>query len=292
MSATVKSFFDPDTCTWSYVVADASSRHCAIIDPVLDFDPASGKLSSRSANQIEDYVRQQDLTVDWLLETHVHADHLTASEYLRSKLGGRIGIGNRVGEVQAIFGSVFHAGPDFRTDGSQFDQLFADNETFRVGDLTFRVMHTPGHTPACVTYVTEDLPGGAAFIGDTLFMPDYGTARTDFPGGDAGTLFDSIQRILALPGTTTLYMCHDYLPEGRTVYQDRTTVNDERQANIHLASVDRLQFVAARESRDSKLAAPRLLLPAIQVNMCAGALPVPEDNGIRYLRIPLKVTLQ
>ncbi len=287
----IQSFFDPDTYTWSYVVADEATRHCAIIDPVLDYDPNSGQISTRSADQIVDFVTRHSLTVDYLLETHVHADHLTASHYLKGKLGGEIGIGNRVGEVQAIFAGVFNAGQDFATDGSQFDRLFTDNEKFSVGKLDFQVLHTPGHTPACVTYVTADVQNGAAWVGDTLFMPDYGTARADFPGGDARSLFDSIHRVLSLPDETTLFMCHDYLPAVRTEYMDRTTVRAESQSNIHLVAVDKTQFVETREGRDKTLPAPRLLLPSIQVNMRAGALPTAEENGVSYLKIPLKVNI-
>ncbi|MCB1647260.1 MAG: MBL fold metallo-hydrolase [Pseudomonadales bacterium] len=286
MTAEITPFFDPATFTWSYVVADPATRACAIIDSVLDFDPASGKLSSTSAERLMQFIKDQGLTVDWLLETHVHADHLTASHYLQEKLGGRIGIGNQVGQVQSAFGPVFNAGADFRTDGSQFDSLFADGEEFSVGELQFRVMHTPGHTPACATYLVD----GNAFVGDTLFMPDYGTARTDFPGGDAGILYDSIQKILSLPDDTVLYMCHDYLTGDRKDYLCKTSVAEEKH-NIHLHGNDKAAFVHQRQCKDKGLAAPRLLLPSIQVNMRAGELPAAENNDKRYLRIPLRMAL-
>jgi len=280
----IQSFFDKDTFTYSYVVADPETCACAVIDPVLDMDMASGRVSTTSADALIDYIRAEELSLEWILETHVHADHLTASQYLKRELGGQVGIGSKVGLVQETFGPMFNVEPEFATDGSQFDRLFEDNDTFKVGTIEFHVMHTPGHTPACAVYVTQ----GAAFVGDTLFMPDYGTARTDFPGGDAATLYDSIQRILSLPGETVLYMCHDYLPEGRAEYACATTVAEELQANVHLAGHSKAEFVEAREARDAKLAAPRLLLPSIQVNMRAGALPPAEDNEMRYLKIPLR----
>ena len=285
MSATVKPFFDQATYTWTYVVADPATRHCVVIDPVLDFEPASAKISSDSADLIIDYIKAHDLVVDYLLETHVHADHLSASHYMRDKIGSEIGIGSDVTQVQSTFGGLFNTGEQFATDGSQFDHLFKDGDTFEVGKLTFRVMHTPGHTPACVTYVLDEQ---AAFVGDSLFMPDYGTARSDFPGGDAGALFDSIQKILSLPAETVLYMCHDYLPEGRTEYSCKTTVAKE-QNNIHLKDKDKGEFIAARQARDKELAAPRLLLPSIQINMRAGELPPAEGNDVHYLKLPIKV---
>ncbi|MBL6690509.1 MAG: MBL fold metallo-hydrolase [Pseudomonadales bacterium] len=280
----IQSFFDKDTFTFSYVVTDTETRACAVIDPVLDIDMASGKVSTTSADALIDYIRAEKLSLEWILETHVHADHLTASQYLKRELGGQVGIGSKVGVVQETFGPMFNVEPEFATDGSQFDRLFDNNDSFKVGSLEFQVLHTPGHTPACAVYVTE----GAAFVGDTLFMPDYGTARTDFPGGDAATLYDSIQKILSLPAETVLYMCHDYLTEARTEYVCETTVAEELNSNIHLAGHSKAEFVKAREARDAKLAAPRLLLPSIQVNMRAGALPPAEDNEMRYLKIPLR----
>ena len=285
MQPEINPFFDATTNTFSYVVADPETRHCAIIDAVLDFDPVSGRVFTDSADDIVAYVSEQKLVVDYVLETHVHADHLSAGAYLKQKLGGKTAIGIHVGEVQATFGPMFNADADFAVDGSQFDQLFDDGATFNVGALSFRVMHTPGHTPACITYIV----GEAAFVGDTLFMPDYGTARTDFPGGDAGALYDSVQRILALPPETALYMCHDYLPDGRTEYAHLTTVAREREANVSLVGNDKAAFIKSRQARDKALAAPRLLYPSIQVNMRAGELPPAESNEMRYIKIPLRV---
>lgn len=286
MKPEIQPFFDPATFTWSYVVMDPSSNAAAIIDPVLDYDPASGRASTESADQIADFVRKNGLTVEWILETHVHADHLSGAGYLQELLGGRTGIGANVTAVQEVFAELFNAEPAFARDGSQFDQLFADDETFSIGELRVRVWHTPGHTPACVTYVCDD----AAFVGDTLFMPDYGTARTDFPGGDAQTLYRSIRRILTLPAETTLYMCHDYQTETRSDYRNATTVAEERAHNIHVSdAVDEAQFVRCREARDAELAAPRLLLPSVQFNMRGAQFPPPEANGTRYLKIPVRM---
>jgi len=285
MTPEVRAFFDPDTYTYSYVIADPTSNSAAIIDSVLDYDPAAGRTGTGSADAIVDYVRKQGLEVEWILETHVHADHLSAAKYLQKHLGGRTAIGSRVPEVQQVFGDLFNAERCFRRDGGQFDHLFADGETFSIGALEGEVWHTPGHTPACVTYVFD----GAAFVGDTIFMPDYGTARTDFPGGDAATLYRSIRRILSLPGATQLHMCHDYGSETRSEYQYLTTVADERERNVHIADgVSEADFVGFREGRDAELAAPRLLLPSVQFNMRAGALPPAEDNGMHYLKIPVR----
>jgi len=285
MKPEIKAFFDPTTYTYSYVLADPTSNSAAIIDSVFDFDPAAGRTSTRSADAIADHVRMQGLEVEWILETHVHADHLSAARYLKAELGGRTGIGDHVGEVQRAFGKLFNAEPCFRRDGSQFDHLFADGETFAIGGLTGEVWYTPGHTPACVTYVFD----GAAFVGDTLFMPDYGTARTDFPGGDAAALYRSIRRILSLPADTELYMCHDYGSETRNEYEYVTTVRAEREGNVHVADgVSERDFVAFRQERDAELAAPRLLLPSVQFNMRGGALPPAEDNGVHYLKIPVR----
>jgi glyoxylase-like metal-dependent hydrolase (beta-lactamase superfamily II) len=284
MSPQVKAFFDEPTFTVSYVVSDPTTRACAVIDSVLDYDPASGRTSRGSADAVVAYVRDHDLTVEWILETHVHADHLSAAPLLRRELGGKTGIGRDVTRVQGVFSELFNAEQGFRCDGTQFDQLFDDGDVFSIGGLKARVLHTPGHTPACVTY----LIGDAAFVGDTLFMPDFGTARTDFPGGDAGTLYDSIHRILALPPDTRLFMCHDYKAPGRSEYRWETTVREERERNIHVHDgVSREDFVQMRESRDRELDMPRLLLPSVQVNMRGGDLPPAEDNGVRYLKIPL-----
>ncbi len=287
MLAAVKAFFDPATYTYSYVAYDPGSKRAAVIDSVLDFDPASGKVTTKNADQIVAFVEAEGLSVDYILETHVHADHLTAAQYLKQKLGGQIGIGSAINQVQQTFGPMFNAGPQFKMDGSQFDVLFEDEDRFAVGAIEFRVIHTPGHTPACITYVID----GAAFVGDTIFMPDYGTARTDFPGGDAGNLYDSLQKILALPRATRLYMCHDYLPEGRAEYANETTVAEELDHNVHLAGISRPVFITQRKAKDATLAAPRLLLPSIQVNMRAGHLPEAEDNERRYLKIPLRVEI-
>ncbi len=279
----VTAFFDETTFTVTYVAADPGSAQAAIIDPVLDFDPASGRTSTASADKVVDFVRTNDLSVGWILETHVHADHLTAAPYLKEKLGGRIAIGKNVAAVQDTFKSVFNI-EDLATDGTQFDHLFEDGDEFRVGSIAGSIIGTPGHTPACITYVVGD----AAFVGDTLFMPDFGTARTDFPGGDAGDLYDSIQKILALPEDTRLFMCHDYKAPGRDDFRWETSVAEQRDTNIHInRKVSRDEFVAMRESRDAELGMPKLILPSIQVNVRAGHLPNPESNGVRYLKIPL-----
>lgn len=285
MRPEIAPFFDPATYTWSYVVMDPQTNAAAIIDSVLDYDPASGRTSTRSADALIEFVRRTGLTVEWILETHVHADHLSGASYLKQALGGRTGIGSQVGCVQKVFGDLFNAEPAFARDGSQFDQLFADDEVFHIGGLEARVWHTPGHTPACVTYVFDQ----AAFVGDTLFMPDYGTARTDFPGGDARTLYRSIRRILSLPDTTTLYLCHDYETKGRAAFCHETTVAAERADNIHVRDgITEDGFVAFREERDAGLAAPRLLLPSVQFNMRGAALPPAEDNGMHYFKIPVR----
>jgi glyoxylase-like metal-dependent hydrolase (beta-lactamase superfamily II) len=280
----VTGFFDPATFTVTYVVADPATGEAAIVDPVLDFDPASGRTSTASADAVIAHVAAHNLKVTWLLETHAHADHFSAAPYLREKLGGKIAIGEHITTVQNVFGKLFNAGPEFARDGSQFDHLFKDGDTFAIGNLPVSVMHVPGHTPACIAYVVGD----AVFVGDTMFMPDYGTARADFPGGDARTLFRSLRRILSLPDATRLFMCHDYLPEGRTEYVWETTVAAERKGNIHAHDgVTEDEFVAMREARDATLAMPRLLLPSVQVNMRAGHLPPPENNGVTYLKLPV-----
>ncbi|WP_313451806.1 MBL fold metallo-hydrolase [Stutzerimonas kunmingensis] len=286
MNAHIEPFFDPATFTYSYVVSDPQTRQCAVIDSVLDYDPASGRTSHATAQRLVDYVREQDLKVQWLLETHVHADHLSAAPYLRQQLGGQLAIGDRITVVQETFGKLFNAGTGFATDGRQFDHLFHDGDTFQVGNIQARAIHTPGHTPACMTYVIGD----AAFVGDTLFMPDYGTARCDFPGGDARTLYQSIQKLFALPGDTRVFMCHDYKAPGREEFLHETTIAAEREHNVHVhAGISEDQFVSMRTARDATLGMPTLILPSVQINMRGGELPEPESNGTRYLKIPLDV---
>ncbi|MAW81008.1 MAG: MBL fold metallo-hydrolase [Parvularcula sp.] len=284
MKPNVKTFFDEDTFTASHVVSDPATKKAAVIDSVLDFDPASGTTTTKSADEIIAYVRDEGLTVDWILETHVHADHLTAAPYLKETLGGKTAIGDKIDVVQATFAKVFNAEAAFKRDGSQFDKLFADGETFKVGEIDAYVIHTPGHTPACSTIVIGD----AGFVGDTLFMPDYGTARCDFPGGDARTLYRSIQNIFALPPETRLFMCHDYKAPDRDQFVWETTVAEEREKNIHVRDgITEDEFVEMREARDKTLAMPRLILPSVQVNMRAGDMPPKEDNGVSYLKLPL-----
>ena len=276
--------FDEATHTVSYVVWDPATRRAAIIDPVLDYDHRTGRVSHRSADDLLGFAAGQGLSVDWVLETHAHADHLSAAPYLKEKTGAPIGIGARITEVQRTFAPVFGL-EDFSGDGREFDRLFRDGETIAIGELQVQVMHTPGHTPACVSYRI----GEAVFVGDTLFMPDYGTARADFPGGDARTLYRSIHRLLALPDATRLYLCHDYKAPGRDHFAWETTVGEEKTRNIHVGGgVDEASFVAMREARDATLAAPVLLLPSLQVNIRAGRLPDPDRDGRRFLRIPLK----
>lgn len=280
----IASFFDPATFTVTYVVSDPVSGEAAIIDSVLDFDPNSGRTATASADKVIDHVTYHNLKVTWLLETHAHADHFSAAPYLQEKLGGKIAIGAEITTVQNVFGKLFNAGTDFARDGSQFDRLFRDGDTFSIGNLPVTVMHVPGHTPADIAYVVGD----AVFVGDTMFMPDYGTARADFPGGDARQLFRSLRRILALPPETRLFMCHDYLPKGRTTYVWETTVAAEREGNIHAHDgITEDEFVMMREARDATLDMPRLILPSVQVNMRAGHLPPPDENGVTYLKIPV-----
>lgn len=280
----IAGFFDPATFTVTYVVHDPATREAAIVDSVLDFDPSSGRTATLSADRVIEYVTSHNLKVTWLLETHAHADHFSAAPYLQDKLGGKIAIGADITTVQGVFGKLFNAGTEFARDGSQFDALFRDGDTFAIGSLPVTVMHVPGHTPACIAYVV----GEAVFVGDTMFMPDYGTARADFPGGDARTLFRSLRRILSLPSETRLFMCHDYLPAGRTEYVWETTVAAERTGNVHAHDgITEDEFVAMREARDATLPMPRLLLPSVQVNMRAGHLPPADDNGITYLKIPV-----
>jgi glyoxylase-like metal-dependent hydrolase (beta-lactamase superfamily II) len=280
----VTAFFDEDTFTVSYVVKDPASNACAIVDSVLDYDPAAGRTSTASADAIIDYVKSKGLTVEWLLESHVHADHLSAAPYLQQKLGGKIGIGENITVVQDTFGKIFNAGTEFQRDGSQFDQLFKEQDRFTIGGLQGFVLHTPGHTPACLTYVIGD----AAFVGDTIFQPDFGTARCDFPGGSAETLWHSIQKILSLPDETRIFTCHDYKAPGRDEFAWESTVGEQKAKNVHVGEGKSAEdFVKMRTERDAKLGMPRLILPSIQVNMRAGRMPPAEDNGIRYLKIPV-----
>ncbi|MFK7701348.1 MBL fold metallo-hydrolase [Pseudomonas caspiana] len=283
----IEGLFDTHTSTLSYLVMDVQTRHCALIDSVLDFDPKSGRTRTESADQLIARVRELNASVQWILETHVHADHVSAAAYLKDKLNAKIAIGSHITAVQNVFGELFNAPTGFARDGSQFDVLLDDGATFNVGTLEARAMHTPGHTPACMTYVFEVGGESVAFVGDTLFMPDYGTARCDFPGADARTLYQSIQKILTLPDSTRLFMCHDYQPDGREL-QYMTTVAEQRANNIHIRQgIDENEFVQMREARDATLEMPVLILPSVQINMRAGHLPEPEDNGVRYLKIPL-----
>jgi glyoxylase-like metal-dependent hydrolase (beta-lactamase superfamily II) len=286
MQPHVEAFFDPATYTYSYVVTDLASKRCVIIDSVLDYDHAAGRTSFKSADRLIAYVREQQLQVDWLLETHVHADHLSAAPYLKRELGGQLAIGEHITTVQNTFGKLFNAGTEFATDGRQFDHLFKDGDTFQVGNIQARALHTPGHTPACMTY----LIGDAGFVGDTLFMPDYGTARCDFLGGDARTLFQSTRKLFALPDETRLFMCHDYKAAGRDDFRYQTSVAEQRALNVHVhEGISEAEFVGMRSARDATLGKPTLILPAVQVNMRAGQLPPAEENGTRYLKIPLDV---
>ncbi len=286
MQPIVTAFFDEPTFTYSYVIQDPESNHCAIIDSVLDFDYAAGKTATESAEAIVKFVTDNGLNVDWILETHVHADHLSAAPYLQDKTGAKTGIGAHITTVQDTFGKAFNAGTEFARDGSQFDALFNDGDSIRIGNLEGRAIHTPGHTPACMTYVFGD----AAFVGDTLFMPDYGTARCDFPGGDARTLYRSIQKVFTLPGETRLFMCHDYKAPGREEYAYETTVAEEREHNVHVKTgISEEDFVRMRTERDATLDMPRLILPSVQVNMRAGHMPAAEDNGQVYLKVPINL---
>ena len=279
----VTAFFDEPTNTVTYVVKDPQSKACAIIDSVLDIDYAAGRISYGSADQVIDFVKRHGLTVEWHIETHVHADHLSAAPYLQRELGGKIGIGRNITIVQETFGKVFNEGTEFQRDGSQFDALFDDGDSYMIGSLKAHAMHTPGHTPACMTHVIGD----AGFVGDTLFMPDGGSARADFPGGDARVLYQSIKRVLTLPDEMRLFMCHDYGPNGRNIRWE-TTVAEQRQHNIHVRDgVSEDEFVAMREARDKTLGMPRLIIPSLQVNMKAGQLPPPDASGKRFLKVPL-----
>ena len=284
MKPEVTAFFDEDTFTITYVVRDPNGTACAIIDSVLDFDYASGRTSTKSADEVIAFVQEKGYRVEWLLETHVHADHLSAAPYLQERLGGKIGIGRNITIVQDTFGKVFNEGTEFERDGSQFDQLFSEGDQVHIGQLRVDVLHTPGHTPACLTYVIGD----AAFVGDTLFMPDFGTARCDFPGGSADMMWDSVQKILALPEETRIFVGHDYKAEGRDHYAWETTVGEQKAANKHVgAGASKEDFVRARTERDSQLGMPRLIVPSLQVNMRAGQMPEAEDNGTVYLKVPV-----
>ena len=283
MSIEVKAFFHGPSNTWSYVAVDPATRKAAIIDPVRDYDAASGRTGYASADEIIAFVETEGLTVEWVLETHAHADHISAAPYLRERLGGKLAIGEGIREVQRTFREIFHLGDDFPVDGSQFDHLFKDGERFRLGDVDARVIATPGHTNDSVSY----LIGDAVFVGDTLFMPDGGTARCDFPGGSAERLYASIQRLFELPDDTRLFVCHDYGPGGRDL-QHATTIGEQRAANIHVRDgVSSDEFVSMRTARDRTLSLPSLIIPAVQVNIRAGELPPPEANGVRYLKIPV-----
>jgi glyoxylase-like metal-dependent hydrolase (beta-lactamase superfamily II) len=283
MKPDVRVFFDPATWTLTYIVKDPNSSACAIIDSVLDYEAASGRTKTASADKVIAMIQSEGLAVEWILETHVHADHLSAAPYLHNKLGGKIGIGADIIDVQNIFGNLFNAEPEFRRDGSQFDHLFTDGDAFSIGGLTATAIHTPGHTPACMTYHVGD----ALFVGDTMFMPDFGTARCDFPGGDARVLYQSIRRLLELPPETRMFMCHDYMPNGREM-QYETTVGEQRVSNLQVHDgISEDEFVAMRSAKDKTLDMPILILPSVQVNMRAGELPPAENNGVRYLKIPL-----
>ncbi|ARU01329.1 MBL fold metallo-hydrolase [Yoonia vestfoldensis] len=284
MKPDVKAFFDEATNTISYVVREPQGSACAIVDSVLDYDPAAGRTDTTSADAIIAWVKDQGLTVAWILESHVHADHLSAAPYLQQHLGGKIGIGSNITIVQDTFGKIFNEGTEFQRDGSQFDALFKEGDAFHIGQMRAEVLHTPGHTPACLTYVVGD----AAFVGDTLFMPDFGTARCDFPGGSAEDLYNSIQKILALPDETRIFVGHDYKAPGRDEFAWETTVGEQKAMNVHVGAGKPLEdFVSMRTTRDAQLGMPRLILPSLQTNMRAGNLPEPEDNGGRYFKVPI-----
>ena len=284
MTPKVTAFFDEATFTITYVVQEPEGRACAIVDSVLDFDYASGRTDTRSADAVINYVQTNGLEVQWILESHVHADHLSAAPYIQQKTGGKIGIGDRISVVQDTFGKSFNEGTEFQRDGSQFEQLFKEGDSFMIGQMRGDVLHTPGHTPACMTHVIGD----ALFVGDTIFMPDFGTARCDFPGGDAGTLFDSVQTLFAFPDDTRVFLCHDYKAPGRDHFQWQTTIGDEKRSNIHVKTgTSRDAFIEMRTKRDATLAMPKLILPSVQINMRAGDLPPPESNGMRYMKLPI-----
>ena len=284
MGPDITSFFDEATNTISYIVCDPNGSSCAIIDSVLDFDFASGRTDTRSADKLINFVKENKLDVQWLLESHVHADHLSAAPYIQMEVGGKIGIGSHITDVQETFGKIFNEGTEFQRDGSQFDKLFVEGDTFHIGQLRGDVLHTPGHTPACMTYVIGD----AAFVGDTLFMPDFGTARCDFPGGSSENLFSSIQKILTLPDATRIFVGHDYKAPGREHYAWETTVGEQKKKNIHIKSgKSKEDFVKLRDERDAKLAMPRLIVPSLQINMRAGNMPEPDEQGDVFLKVPI-----
>ncbi len=284
MQPIVTSFFDDATNTITYVVRDPNGTACAIVDSVLDFDYSSGRTDTKSADAVVEYVKKEGLSVEWLLESHVHADHLSAAPYLQERVGGKIGIGDRITVVQDTFGKVFNEGTEFQRDGSQFDKLFVEGDTFAIGQLQGKVMHTPGHTPACLTYVIGD----AAFVGDTLFMPDFGTARCDFPGGSSETLYNSVQKILTLPDETRIFVGHDYKAPGRDEFAWETTVGEQKAKNIHVgAGKSKEEFVQMRDTRDATLAMPKLIIPSLQVNMRAGQMPPEDEQGDVFLKVPV-----
>ena len=284
MHADIQHFFDENTNTFSYVVSDPATRQCAIIDSVLDYDPASATTSTIHADEIIAYIQKNELTVEWILETHVHADHLTASQYLKSQLGGKIAMSHKISIVQETFSAIYNLDIKYFNSHQSFDYLFADHETFTIGELQAYNIPTPGHTPACLSYVIGD----AVFVGDTLFMPDYGTARCDFPKGSAGQLYDSVQSLYELPEETRVFLCHDYLPESRERYEHETLLKTQKEQNIHIhTGVSKAEFIEMRTQRDATLTMPKLILPSIQINMDAGKFPQPEANGIRYLKLPL-----
>jgi glyoxylase-like metal-dependent hydrolase (beta-lactamase superfamily II) len=284
MGPDITSFFDEATNTISYIVCDPNGSACAIIDSVLDFDFASGRTDTKSADKLINFVKENKLDVQWLLESHVHADHLSAAPYIQMEVGGKIGIGSHITDVQETFGKIFNEGTEFQRDGSQFDKLFVEGDTFHIGQLRGDVLHTPGHTPACMTYVIGD----AAFVGDTLFMPDFGTARCDFPGGSSENLFSSIQKILSLPDATRIFVGHDYKAPGREHYAWETTVGEQKKKNIHIKSgKSKEDFVKLRDERDSKLAMPKLIVPSLQINMRAGNMPEPDEQGDVFLKVPI-----
>lgn len=280
----VTAFFDQATNTVSYVAADLQTGKCAVIDSLLDYDPASGRMTNQSADQLIAHVESEGLEVQWIIDTHVHADHITGAHYIKGKLGGKTAIGSNIREVQKVFGKLFNEGQAFHTDGSQFDHLFEDGETYQLGSLSGQAIHTPGHTSACMVHHIDN----ALFVGDTLFMPDFGTARCDFPGGDAATLYKSIQKIYQFPDETRMFLCHDYKAPGRDEFAWETTVGEQRKRNVQAnESVSEHEFIAMRTARDEKLGTPRLMVPSVQINMRAGGLPEPEENGIRFIKVPI-----
>lgn len=284
MKPDVTGFFDEATNTISYVVADHATQRCAVVDSLLDYDAASGRTSTESAEKIVAFVKEKGLTVNWVIDTHVHADHLTAAPFIKQQLGGTTGIGEQISTVQRVFSQIFNEGQSFHTDGRQFDHLFKDGESYKIGSIEAHAIHTPGHTPACMSHVIGD----AVFVGDTLFMPDFGTARCDFPGGDSGTLYDSIQKLFALPDETRVFLCHDYKAVGRENFIWETSIGDQKLNNIHVKTgTTRNEFIKMRDERDTTLGMPHLILPSVQINMRAGEMPPSEDNGTSYMKVPI-----